>query len=235
MGINAFPLDRKICTFDCLYCQYGFEEPVGERSTLASDLFPPASVILDHLEKTLKNYKDRIDYITFSGNGEPTLHPEFHELVEGVVDIRDRFYPEARIALLSNGTTIVDREIRDTLRFVDDPIIKLDAGEEILWKKINRPGGGISFGDVIEALETVDHIIIQSIFFEGDNGQIKGNVSKENLDKWFRHIKRINPRYVQIYTLDRKTAVRGLRCVGTGILEEIRNDLMKAGIKGRVY
>ncbi len=235
LGINPFPSDRKICTFDCLYCQYGFEEPVAGRAVPAADLFPPVSVVLDHLEDALRSSRERIDYITFSGNGEPTLHPAFPELVEGVAEIRDRCIPGASIALLSNGTTLVDGEIRNSLRSIDDPIIKLDAGDETSWKKINRPGKGVTFDEVVRAMERVDHIIIQSLFFEGDGNRLVGNTSRERIDAWLSTLWRIRPRYVQIYTLDRTTAVGGLRRVEPRVLEEIRTATGRVGIEGRVF
>jgi len=235
LGINPLPVTVKVCSFDCLYCQYGLEKPTGPRGGLSEALFPMVSAILAELEEVLKRYPGKIDFLTFSGNGEPTLHPRFFELVEGTVAIRDRLRPESRIALLSNGSTIADDDVRAAIRLLDDPILKLDAGDEASWKIINRPAMGMHLEAIVSAMEKLKNIIIQSLFFEGDGARIAGNTSAGAVQKWLSCVERIRPRSVQIYTLDRVPAISGLRKAKEETLRAILAALEGRGIKGVIF
>jgi wyosine [tRNA(Phe)-imidazoG37] synthetase (radical SAM superfamily) len=235
LGINPMPFESKVCSFDCIYCQYGFETPVAAGEPPADDIFPHVGAILADLERYVRDFDGRIDAITFSGNGEATLHPDFHELVIGTVRVRDRYLPRSRIALLSNGTTVVEERVRRAIRWIDDPIMKLDAGSEELWSRINRPGMGVRLEEIIAAMANIDNIIIQSLFFEGGIGDGIGNISGAIVEEWLFAIERIHPRYVQIYTLDRVPAMVDLKPVSIETLEWIRSSLENRGIRGQVY
>ena len=235
LGINPLPAEKKVCSFDCIYCQYGFEEPVAGRGSVSSDIFPSASTVLDQLESRLKGYQGRIDSVTFSGNGEPTLHPGCYDMVKGAVKMRDHYLPGSQGALLSNGTTVGDREVQDAIRLIDDPIVKMDAGDEDLWFTINRPNREMDLDEIVSVMGGIDHIIIQSMFFEGDGDRVNGNISEESLDCWFSVMEKIRPRHVQIYTLDRTPAMSDLRPAPQAILEKIQSSLERLGVQGCVY
>lgn len=235
LGINPMPFEDKICSFDCIYCQYGFETPVALGERPPDGLFPPVGAILGELEEWIRSYDGRIDAMTFSGNGEATLHPDFHDLVAGVVHVRDRYLPRSRIALLSNGTTVVEEKVREAIQRIDDPILKLDAGGEELWRRINRPAKGARLGEIISAMADIDKIIIQSLFFEGEDEDGIGNASRQSVEEWLSAVERIRPRYVQIYTLDRVPAMTNLKSVSVETLEGIRSSLEGRGIRGVVY
>ncbi len=235
LGINLSPNGEKICSLDCLYCQYGFKSPVEVGSNLPDDTFPAASLVLHLLEDVLKREGEGVDTITFSGNGEPTLHPDFHGLVEGVVWIRDHRLPSARIALLSNGTTLNNGEVRSALTLIDDPVLKLDAGSEGLWRKINRPAGDVRFEGIIEAMEEVEDFIVQGLFFAGNGAGITGNISGEGIEDWLAAVNRIRPRFVQIYTLDRIPAMTGIERAPGDVLSAILASVERLGIRGQVF
>lgn len=235
LGINPLPLSEKVCTFDCLYCQYELEVPVAGRGSVRSSLFPSESIILSELEEAAKRYRGEVDFLTFSGNGEPTLHPDFNHLVVETVGIRDRYLPAAGVALLSNGTTICDPEIRQAIEQLDKTIVKLDAGDEKLWREINRPGTGMHLEEIVSALAGMEKITMQSLFFDVEGTEAEGNISSEDIGCWLERMERIHPIEVQIYTLDRTPAVPGLRRAPREVLEEIQASLEEKGITGCVY
>jgi len=235
LGINPLPAGIKVCSFDCLYCQYGFEKPVGGRESVSSDIFPTVSTVLDQLESRVNRFQGSIDAITFSGNGEPTLHPDFLGLVRGTVKIRDHYLPKSRVVLLSNGTTVRDEEIQEAIKLIDDPIVKLDAGDKDLWFAINRPERGIDLDDIVSVMAVIDHIIVQSLFFKGDGDGVEGNISGDSIDSWLSVIEEIQPRYVQIYTLDRTPAMDSIKPAPKVILRGIQSSLEKMGIGGCIF
>jgi wyosine [tRNA(Phe)-imidazoG37] synthetase (radical SAM superfamily) len=235
LGINPLPAGIKICSFDCLYCQYGFEKPVAGKESVPSDIFPTVSTVLDQLERSVNRFQGSIDAITFSGNGEPTLHPDFLELVRGTVKIRDHYLPKSRVVLLSNGTTVCDDEIQEAIKLTDDPIVKLDAGDRDMWFAINRPEKGIDLDDIVSVMAAIDHIIVQSLFFSGDGDRVEGNISEDSIDSWLSVIEKIQPRYVQVHTLDRTPAMNSIKPAPMAILLGVQSSLEKMGIEGRVY
>jgi wyosine [tRNA(Phe)-imidazoG37] synthetase (radical SAM superfamily) len=168
------------------------------------DDFPSVSEVRKTLLAALSSLKQRIAYITFSGNGEPTLHPDFPEIVDIVREIRDRYVSRAKLAILSNSTTINNPVIATALMKLDSPIMKLDAGSEKVFKKINRPAKGADFHEIIEGLIKFDHpgLVIQALLVGGDDL----NSSDENIERWASFLKKIKPSQVQIYSLDRPPA-----------------------------
>jgi len=235
LGINPLPIEVKACTYDCLYCQYGLETPIPSAGALPADAFPAAEEILRQLESTARDRQGEVDAITFSGNGEPTLHPRFPDLVDGVIDVRDRLLPDARVVLLSNATTVGDARIRDAIRRIDDPILKIDAGGEKTWRRVNRPDPAVSFDEIIARLGSLEGIIVQSMFFSGDGVRVRGNGGEAEVGAWLDVVGRVAPRLVQIYSLDRTPAVGALRPVPKARLREIGSALEGRGIRACVF
>jgi wyosine [tRNA(Phe)-imidazoG37] synthetase (radical SAM superfamily) len=205
LGLNLLPRNYKLCSFNCIYCQYGLNAPQNPDLISATfDDLPTVSDIKKALLAALASLKEKIDYITFSGNGEPTLHANFPAIVEVVKDLRDRYAGHARLAILSNSTTINKPEVVEALMKLDTPLMKLDAGSEKLFKKINRPAGGISFNKIVEGLIEFKHpnLIIQALIMGGADL----NATDDNLEKWAYLMSKIKPIEVQIYSLDRPPA-----------------------------
>jgi wyosine [tRNA(Phe)-imidazoG37] synthetase (radical SAM superfamily) len=220
LGINVLPADGKLCSFSCIYCQYGLTQKsyhVAEASGI------PALPSFDQVEAELATYLKQaprgIGYITFSGNGEATLHPQFPELVDMVIRLRDRYYPPAKTALLSNSTRMTDRKIRDAVAKLDTPIMKLDAGSKEVFDRINRPAPGIEFDGVVQSLIDFEHpdLIIQALLMGGD----RFNATDDEIESWAGLIKQIDPREVHIYSLDRPSAIKSVLKLNRQTLESI--------------
>ncbi|HID31899.1 MAG TPA: radical SAM protein [bacterium (Candidatus Stahlbacteria)] len=189
LGINLLPLDNKICSFNCIYCQYG-------RTRGDTGKFLKTDEIIEGVEERLKELDD-LDHITLSGNGEPMLHPDFSRIVQGVISLRDRYHPLVPIALLTNGTEFKDEGKRKALDKIDKVIVKIDTGCEEGFKEINRPLRDIDFQSHIETIQKGRPNYIQSLFIKE---------SLDFLDEWFEIINTFRKICeVQIYTLDRPT------------------------------
>ncbi len=150
LGINLLPANRKVCSFDCIYCQYGYTHELllnPNRSML-----PSASDVFAAVEHALKKPRS-IDYLTFSGNGEPTIHPDFPEIVRGVKEIKSKLHPDAKLAILSNSSRVTDPEIAAALRLLDAPMMKLDAGDEDTFRAINHPVSSVKISDIVTGLK----------------------------------------------------------------------------------
>jgi len=229
LGINLLPPGRKWCTFDCLYCQYGWTHPPGE-SDPSSGIPAPEDV-----ERAVAAALAPLDpppaYLTFSGNGEPTLHPRFAEIVEIVRRLRDRLASRAKVALLSNAAGIVSPSIRASIGRIEYPILKLDAGNERVFRSYNRPLPGIAYDAVIRGLKETPGIMIQTLFTAGP----KGNLQAAHIDVWLERIKEIRPVDIQIYTLARPVPSPDIAPAPAAALREIRDRLCIEGISARVF
>lgn len=231
LGINLMPDDGKICSFDCLYCEAGYNSQGAGKSGL-----PSVEKVAANLEKKLADMKsagDRLDVITFSGNGEPTLHPDFSEIVDEVIRIRDKYYPDAKISVLTNSTRIFDSKVADALRKVDNNILKLDSAVEETMRLIDRPNSPeFTVDRVVEALRQFEgEAIIQTMLLRGEHeGKKVDNTTPGELDALIKAYKKINPREVMIYSIDRSTPEERLYQVPRTELESIARRISEAGI-----
>lgn len=227
LGINLLPASQKVCCFDCLYCQYGW----SDFSALENARFPSIQEVVKQLESTLLSLADLPAYITFSGNGEPTLHPDFPEAVRQISQVRDRLSPSSRTAILSNAATLHRAPVREAIACLDRPIMKLDAGNPGFLKQYNRPAPGIDYTQIVQELQTIRPLTIQALFTKGE----KGNYSTQNLADWIRVIMRLNPDDVQIYTLDRNPPADTIVPLSSDELKDIQKRLTRRGIKAAKY
>ncbi|MEO0096565.1 MAG: radical SAM protein [candidate division WOR-3 bacterium] len=218
LGINILSTMEKICSFNCIYCQYGITK--NRKGSFIS---------VEEVEEALYNFfanPVRIDYLTFSGNGEPTLHPEFEKIVKKVKNIRDKYAPAVPIALLSNSSNINSLPY-ETLKMIDIKIFKLDSGNEELFLKINRPVGNISLKEIVHGLKKVSQkfpITIQTIFISfGD----ENNYDKEALKDYLLRIKEIKPAFIQIYSCDRPVAQNNVNLISNEKLKELEKVINK--------
>lgn len=198
LGINLMPTTYKLCSYNCIYCHYGYTDRLTlDMGKHLYDL-PHLGDVLREVERAMRSSM-AFDYITFSGNGEPTLHKDFAEIAAGIHEIRNRLRPDVRIALLSNATGLLVRDMRRALRYIDVPYFKVDAGTPALFQRINRPAPGVTFDQIITRLTRLRDIYIQTVFMAGE----PSNVDPAALAEYFHVISRIQPREVQIYSLDR--------------------------------
>jgi len=230
LGINLLPTSYKVCTFNCLYCQYGWTRIHG-RILKDQDQWPQVDEVYTALKKSLQEITPTPDYITFSGNGEPTIYPDFPEVVDVVIKLRNDLAPRAKVAILSNSTMVVDENILGALSRLDVRIMKLDCGTSDCFKSYNRPAKGILFEDIVRGLAKLDNIIIQSLF----SGGLKGNFNPENIDVWIERIRKISPTTVQLYTLDRGYPSDKIELLDRAQLVELQNRLTSAGIVSGVF
>lgn len=234
LGINLMPADGKICTFDCIYCECGrncTHRPEHHR--------PSREQVHNALEKVLSNMKENgpePNVLTFAGNGEPTAHPDFPLIVDDVLRLRDHFFPDARVSVLSNATRVTVKPVFDALLKLDNNIQKLDTVNPEYISLIDSPVGDYSVERVIEALARFNgHVIIQTMFLTGSlDGRDMDNTSDFYLLPWIDALKRISPSQVMIYTIDRETPVNTLRKASPDSLDRIADMLRREGFKVQV-
>ena len=236
LGINLLPSDRKICNFNCIYCECGWTCS----SEIKKSTFPKRKEIreaLQHRLEVMKDVNEPPDVITFAGNGEPTLHPEFSDIIEDTIKLRNRYFPEVKIAVLSNASTVSDPLIREALLKVDLNILKLDSALDITVRTHNQPRVKINASKLVENLSKFNgRVIIQTLFLRGNfNGKVIDNTTPEELAAWLKALEIIKPSEVMVYTISRDTpAGRYLKKVPLTELRQIASMVKKIGIKTRV-
>lgn len=231
LGINLSPTSHKVCSFNCVYCHYGWTDFLTvDCSQLQNDL-PEPDEVRDALEEVLKQGID-LDYITFSGNGEPTLHPQFEKIVDLVVEARDRYSPEKKIAILSNSSMLHKKEVLSALGKIDLRIMKLDCGNPQTFLRFNRPHASIDYGEIAGNLKEMNGIVIQAML---GNGEL-GNAKDEQVMDWMDRIAEIKPDSVQLYSLENPPAEESLGSVEINKLRKIAQMTQeKTGIKVEIY
>ncbi|MFC1853835.1 radical SAM protein [candidate division CSSED10-310 bacterium] len=230
LGINIFPGRKKICTFNCLYCQYGFAPPVNPIGIKGSDCVSAAE-ILQEVERILINQKLVPSYITFSGNGEPTLHPSFPEIVSGIINIRDRLVPTAKTAILSNSTMVHVSAVREALIKLDLQIMKLEVGTEEALSAYNKPSPGITFTEIVAGLSMLHKVTIQALF----SGGPQGNFNEDNIEGWLQAMKMLKPVSAQIYSLSRTAPTRSITRLEKQDLMPLKSRLDSENITATVF
>ena len=207
LGINLLPQEGKICNFDCIYCECGWNAD-GRGDTRIPTAAEVRSALEDKLSALMLEGAP-IDSITFSGDGEPTLNPEFPRIVEDTLFLRDTYYPKAKVSVLSNATRVHIPEIFAALQKVDNPILKLDAPTLALAQKINHPAPGYDVNRVVEALAQFEgNFVLQTMFLRFPG--VFDSSSPEVLDGWMEIVRKLRPREVMVYTIDRPTPQAGL-------------------------
>lgn len=232
LGINILPRGIKVCTFNCTYCQYGWTPQAGVPT---SARWPSAAEVARAVEQVLRRltaHGDAIDRLTISGNGEPTLHPAFGEVVDALCEARDGAAPGVPLAVLSNASTLDTPGVAGALDRVDERHMKLDAGETALLRRVNA--GTVSFEQVLAGLKALREPIIQSAFVRDRMGRID-NTGDLSVANWIAALRAIAPRAVHIYTIDRAPAWPYLQAVPAPRLEEIGRRAGEAGLAAMVF
>jgi wyosine [tRNA(Phe)-imidazoG37] synthetase (radical SAM superfamily) len=236
LGVNLLPADIKFCTFNCIYCECGWTK---DKSPVDRKL-PERDIVREQLEKKLKSMKEddqHPDAITFAGNGEPTIHPQFPEILEDTIQLRDKYFPEANVSVLSNASMLDKPAVFHALKKTGNSILKLDAGTEDMFRLINGPRSGITLRTIVEKLKEFNgELIIQTLFLRGTlNGKKIDNTAEPGFSRWLEHIRAINPKYVMIYPIDRSTPLETLEKVSFDELKQIAGKIEKTGIRAQVY
>lgn len=235
LGINLLSINQKVCNFNCIYCECG----LTHRLTKEDNIFVDKDVLLNLLENKLRQcFKDNIpiDTITFAGNGEPTMHPNFLYLVKKIIALRNLFFPSADIAVLTNGYTIDKKRVHKALLKVDKAIVKLDAGDDQMLNLIDRPKGRLPIHHLIENIKSFEgQLIIQTMFLRGSvQGRPFDNSKGPELESWLEKIKILAPKEVMLYSLDRDTPLNTLEAISRLELDKIALRLDKLNINTNV-
>ena len=236
LGINLLPTDNKYCNFNCIYCECGWtEKKPGKKIKL-----PKKDNYREKLEKKLKELQGTVnepDSITFAGNGEPTIHPKFAEIIDDTIEARNKYAPKAVISILSNASMLHKKNVVDALKKVDQPILKLDSAIADTFDAINQAQGSLSLDKIMDGLLSFDgKLIIQTLFLRGEyNGKIIDNTTDIEIDAWITALKMIHPEHVMIYPIDRGTPAKDLEKISEDELNSIAERLEKEGITARVY
>ena len=236
LGINLVPVNRKVCSFNCIYCECGW---TSDRD-LPTGGYPSRELIADSLRKKLAELKDGgvlPDALTYAGNGEPTLHPEFYDIISDTVQIRDEYAPESKIAVLSNASLAHLPKVREALVMVDRNILKLDTGIEKTYKVLNQPPPGFKLTNIIDNLKLFKkNLIIQTLFVRGSFKGIEiDNTSQEEVSTLLELYREISPDEVQVYTIARDTPISTLNKVPLSELEDIAVKIEEMGINTSVF
>ncbi|MDH6356200.1 radical SAM protein [Parabacteroides sp. PF5-9] len=232
LGVNLLPVDGKLCSFDCIYCECGLNKEGRTRTKL-----PTREAVREALEQKLSAMREegvRPDVITFAGNGEPTMHPQFGQIIEDTIEVRNRICPKAKIAVLSNSTMLHKQEVFDALNKVDDNILKLDSVLDKRIQQLNAPNSpSFTFEYLLEQLKRFKgNLIIQTMFLKGEvDGEKTDNTTEEEISGWIEALKVISPKQVMIYTIDRETPVHSLQKVNKEELERIADRARKEGFE----
>lgn len=235
LGINLLPHDGKCCTFDCIYCECGFNHDF-----VAHDRMPTREQVVDALRNQLIKMQQegpKPDVLTFAGNGEPTMHPHFPEIVDEVIALRNEFFPEAKVSVLSNATQILRQSVFDTLLKVDNNILKLDTVSNDYIRLLDRPvSNNYDVNQLIAKMaEFKGHCIVQTMFLKGEfEGRDVSNLADEYVEPWLKALVTICPAEVMIYTIDRETPAHHLQKASHEELDAIAARVEAVGMKCQV-
>jgi wyosine [tRNA(Phe)-imidazoG37] synthetase (radical SAM superfamily) len=230
LGINILPPGKKACPFNCVYCQYGWTNIHNIHLRNLSGL-PSVQEVNKAMNEALIELPAPPAYITFSGNGEPTLHPEFEQIVGQVLMVRNRLAPKTKTAILSNSALVTDKTVQKALEKLDVRIMKLDCGSPDVFKKYNNPCNGLDLEEITDGLVKLSNVTIQTLVSSGK----PGNLDLKNIIDWIGRLKRIKPVFVQLYTLDRDYPFKELKAATKDELYRVRTQVQAAGISVDVF
>lgn len=234
LGVNLLPKFGKWCSFDCIYCECGWNKDGKKDTTL-----PTKEEVFEAMSSRLHELSAEgtpVDTITFSGNGEPTMHPAFAQIIDFTLQLRDKLYPSAKVSVLTNASQLGKKEVRDALQKIDNPILKIDSPLEHLVEAINIPNAAYKLKDAIENIKLFNHnFILQTMFLKGvENGVEIDCTCKEHVEAWQNLVRELAPREVMMYTIDRETPAKNLQKVSVEEMEAIAAPLVNEGFKVQI-
>lgn len=227
LGVNLMPTTAKLCTFDCVYCECGWNQPV------LHPILPTRQQVREAINAKLSALDSQPDVITFSGNGEPTLHPDFFGIIKDTCDLRNQYCPNAKISVLSNSTQLGRPDVVEALRLCDNRILKLDSAIDTTMQLIDKPvNPHLTVEQIAQWLSLFEgDFILQTCFLHGEyEGQVIDNTTSEELAAWYNVIDLLHPKQVMIYVIDRATPLQTLSKVPAHKMEAIAEPLRQQGI-----
>ena len=232
LGVNLLPLHSKLCNFDCIYCECGWNAD-NRTEKLRFNSREDIRTALESALTKMHSEGQLPDVITFAGNGEPTIHPEFENIIDDTIALRNKFAPNAKVSVLSNATQLHRKDVVRALHKVDNPILKLDSAIESTAQAINKPCGNYSVARIIEQLTTFGReFVLQTMFLRGEhNGEQIDNTIECEIMAWLAIVEHLRPRSVMVYSIDRATPCKSLQKVEREELEKIANRVRALGIE----
>ncbi len=230
LGVNLLPTDAKYCNYNCIYCECGWNRPLKEFS------LPQRSEVSEALQARLESMRAAgapLDVITFAGNGEPTLHPDFPGVVSDTLLARDRHFPSARVVVLTNATRLHEPAVREALLSVDEAALKLDSAFDATVRVLNGARHPRSVAETVELFRGMNHrFTLQTMFVRGEYSGVRvDNTTPEELEAWLRIVDDLRPRQVMVYTIDRATPAKQLERVPMLELESIARRVTALGVQ----
>lgn len=227
LGVNLLPSKGKLCNFDCVYCECGWN-----KDGIAERVFPRLEEVKAALEEKMARASSEgvpVDSITFSGNGEPTMNPDFPEIIDVTLRLRDKYFPDAKVSVLSNATLIGRPAVAEALMRVDNPILKIDASSDVLVEKINKPVGHYRLEEVVEAMMKFDgRLVLQTMFLKSPDFN---TATPDALGKWMDIVRKVRPREIMVYTIDRETPDKRLAKYSVEDMTAFVQPLIDEGFK----
>ena len=229
LGMEIMPLEHKLCTFNCVYCECGWNEPIHHPQ------LPTRAEVREALENklsALSSQQSALDVITFSGNGEPTLHPDFNGIIRDTIELRDRYFPNAKVSVLSNSTQLGRTDVVEALQLCDNRILKLDAATDTMMRRIDLPvNEQLTVATIMGWLKQFDgDFTLQTCFLRGEhNGARIDNTTPEELAAWYQAVDELHPKQIMIYVIDRKTPEEHLEKISRDEMEQIAAPLIAKG------
>lgn len=235
LGVNLLPTDSKVCSFDCIYCECGWNPEKREKKAELSSREEVTEKLRERLS-AMQKAGELPDVITFAGNGEPTLHPQFPEIIDDTISLRNQYAPNCRIAVLTNSTMIHREPVFQALLKIEDNILKLDSAFPETVQLMDCPVGHFDLEKVIDQLKQFGKRgIIQTLFLRGTfKGQVVDNTTEKELEAWLEALQKIQPKQVMIYTIDRDTPAQGLEKIPKDELNQIANRVRETGFDVQV-
>ena len=227
LGVNLMPTDAKLCSFDCVYCECGWNRPV------LHPLLPTREQVREVLSSQLSMLKTPLDVITFSGNGEPTMHPDFLGIIQDTCALRNQYSPNAKVSVLSNSTQLGRKDVLEALRLCDNRILKLDSAMDATMHLIDQPvNKQLTVDQVVAWLRVFDgDFTLQTCFLRGEyKGKIIDNTTPEELEAWYKVIDQLRPKQVMIYVIDRATPLKTLEKIPAETMYSIAQVVREKGI-----
>lgn len=235
LGVNILPFNVKVCSFNCNYCQCGWTTDTVDSKALAKYDWPTPEQVGDGLRAKLLELKaagETLDSITFAGNGEPTLHPDFLRCVKAVIAVRDELMPGTKVDILSNAAHLDREQVVEGLNLLDERYMKLDAGSEGQFMNMNSPVSEVGIWDVMKGMGKLKDFVIQAMFTHGR----RDNTDEKSVVDWISAVKRVKPKAVQIYSVDRFPADKKIHKVEKSLLDEIGQALTaQTGIPAETF
>jgi len=226
LGVELMPLDHKLCTFNCVYCECGWNTPVSH------PVLPTREQVKAALEEKLSTLNSQLSTITFSGNGEPTLHPDFLGIIEDTIALRNQYCPQAKVSVLSNSTQLGRPDVVQALQLCDNRILKLDAATDEMMRRIDLPvNTQLTVAQIITWLQQFNgDFTLQTCFLRGEhNGLPIDNTTPEQLSAWYQAVDTLHPKQIMIYVIDRKTPEEHLSKIPRSEMDSIAAPLLAKG------